>query len=215
MPFQKQHFQKITASLNDEEPRGWTYTEYGASINDMLGEDYFEDAIEDIANRDFLYIRANLLASLAGEFFTFKKYITSGVQHIIAEPMIPKYQTVETIVSTPLPTFGSGNEEYDIPLQEDELYIIRATLYLARGILVPATTYEWRLHTVTPDVTIAQWSWTYASPVVTRWEVKEITPPIQILLSQGLRCDNIASIPHEPADFTSLIAFQKTVALTY
>lgn len=64
MAFIRANFQKISASLNDFEPRGWSYSSKTDDITTIRTAGYFNELIDEINIGDFLYIRGSDYAEL-------------------------------------------------------------------------------------------------------------------------------------------------------
>lgn len=58
MAFIKANWQKITSSINDREPRGWSYSSITDDQADIQTAGYFDDIFSEVNTGDFLYIKA-------------------------------------------------------------------------------------------------------------------------------------------------------------
>ncbi len=57
MAFVRINWQKITSSINDAEPRGWTYSTTSDNEATVETTGYFNDVFDEITSKDFVYAR--------------------------------------------------------------------------------------------------------------------------------------------------------------
>lgn len=203
MAFEKRYFQKISSSLNDEQPRLWSYqvpADSSETAEDVVRTtNYFLPVKEEINDNDALYLRArNHDGNYDINLYQF--------QFLGADIQLVEIDFVPRLLNIPM-EYGGGTsgDTYYFPIAWDGAKLQAITLYMNKGIINPAHTYQWRFETVSPATVIHTFNLTHTHSG-SLWETFS-TPDILIEQGSGLRFVNINVDPVDPALFTGIAYF--------
>lgn len=132
MAFIQLNWQKITSSINDAEPRGWSYSSTTDDSSDITATGYFNNIFSSTTNGDFLYAR------LTDGSFLYE--LTKSGSNVILRLM-----TRNTVSShTSITTTGTGVEDHPVNIIQTGT-IARVFLFVEFGTVVSGT-YVFEFH---------------------------------------------------------------------
>lgn len=163
MAFISSNFQKISSSLNDAEPRMWSYSSEADSLEDIKVISYFQDVAEQVTVGDVVYVRV----SNGEQFF---KFSLIGPALFLSDP-------IHSLIclNTEFTTAGAAQEDFGIPIPITGR-IIRVALATPDGTGV-GETYDMELHY---DVSTLTTITIPASQSAFVMEIKSLSPPVSV-----------------------------------
>lgn len=121
MSFIRINFQKISSSLNDREPRMWTYRSTTDSFATISASGYFNEVVSEITNKDFVYIHSTDVDVL--QIFTITGQVVT-VAYFPNAPITPiVYKSYVTLNRSFVADTSSGKFYLPLPIAANTFFL--------------------------------------------------------------------------------------------